>query len=193
MTMRSLAVIGLCLVGVPLSTAFVSQSNSLAQTSTPGSSGLPGRVHPAFVNAPSTSRPGFTSDRSQSSTELNMFMGSDGGVLGIGTPELVGSRGVFACEVRRNVIPALIHIRNIFCMYPLTLSGIFTASLLLVYNFVGGLFCLGSIRFVQIGQGDWKVCTELSNLYHRGHIDSGKQFGVPIAIGRNSKGPTRTQ
>jgi hypothetical protein len=28
------------------------------------------------------------------------------------------------------------------------------------YDFVGGVFCVGSGRFVQVGQGDWKVCAK---------------------------------
>jgi hypothetical protein len=42
---------------------------------------------------------------SSSSTELHMFMGSDGGILGIGTPELV-----------RRWIYIIIYIYDIFCL-----------------------------------------------------------------------------
>jgi Sec-independent protein translocase protein TatA len=58
-------------------------------------------VSPGVATRPLQSQPGWTSPpvvsqqqrsiqntRSSSSTELNMFMGSDGGILGIGTPEL---------------------------------------------------------------------------------------------------------
>ena len=43
--------------------------------------------NPTVVQAPTTPSP--ISRSTNSNTELNSFMGSDGGILGIGTPELV--------------------------------------------------------------------------------------------------------
>jgi hypothetical protein len=88
----------------------------------------------------------------KTNTELNMFMGSDGGILGIGTPEIVSA----SCILQRK--PSI-------CLQSLTIhvsfiSRNFFIPIILVHNFVGGLFCVGSLRFVQADEGNWKVCTK---------------------------------
>jgi hypothetical protein len=105
----------------------------------------------AFVATPTSAKVLDVPAR-KTNTELNMFMGSDGGVLGIGTPELVST----SCILQRK--PPI-------CLRSLTIhisfiSRHFFIPIILVHNFVGGLFCVGSLRFVQADEGNWKVGTK---------------------------------
>ena len=76
--------------GAPLGTlAFVSSSKGVAKSS-PSM-----RENCAFLPSSVSYRPASA----PSPTQLNMFMGSDGGILGIGTPELVRARMLVSIPV----------------------------------------------------------------------------------------------
>ena len=102
--------------------------------------------------------------RSTMKSELNMFMGSDGGILGIGTPEIVRSYYIYIyiCIVEYHilVISPEPPTSSLFVSY----SSLYSFSL--VYNSLGGIFCLGSFRFVQAHEGNWKNLSTLSHLYY---------------------------
>jgi hypothetical protein len=73
---------------------------------------------------------------SASSTSLNMFMGSDGGILGIGGPELVSPIEMMLLtlfKLQRSAIGSLFQ-SNLFCV---------------VHHFAGWIFCSRTIRSVQ--------------------------------------------
>jgi hypothetical protein len=110
----------------------------------------------AFVTTPTPAKVLDVPAR-KTNTELNMFMGSDGGILGIGTPELVSA----SC---------ILQLKQAICLQALTIhisyvSRIFFVPIILVHNFVGGLFCIGSLRFVQGDEGNWKVCTKSEDFF----------------------------
>lgn len=73
----------ICLGAPFVSFAFVSETNSLVTSRSQQFS----RQSPAFL-PPSTPFSIAKTTKQQSPTQLN-FMGSDGGILGIGTPEVV--------------------------------------------------------------------------------------------------------
>lgn len=77
------------LLAAPLcAVAFVSNSGSLGYTSNAASPSASRPINPTFLPPSSVNIPSRAAS-SSSQTKLNMFMGSDGGILGIGTPELV--------------------------------------------------------------------------------------------------------
>jgi len=164
--------LSLFLIGAPLCTlAFVSNNNhnhAGAVATTTRSRSSP--INPAFLPSPKTSA-AWCPSRSASSTQLNMFMGSDGGILGIGTPELV--RG-YALTKFGGFVSLVAHRLLLDCV----LCGSFSHSsisfsfvLCLVYNSCCRIFCIGAFRFVQIDQRGGKVCAKLTNLYCGGHVD----------------------
>ena len=121
-----------------------------------------------------------------SSSELNMFMGSDGGILGVGTPEVVrhtllfwsegeGSQSVTVLLTPGFFLLCSTVVFSIFC--PLFLFLLFLLSVCLIYllcihhvyvfipghNFVGRLLCLGPQRFVQIGPRSGEIHSKHSH------------------------------
>jgi hypothetical protein len=90
------------------------------------------------------------------STELN-FMGSDGGILGVGPPELVCRRFVLFLlllvfgELRVELTFMFTFFHSLppfrFILFYWLMYFVFALSIyiqLIVYNFVGGLFCFGT-------------------------------------------------
>lgn len=79
-------------------------------------------------------------------------MGSDGGILGVGGPELVRVLSLSLLDV--SLSPSLSSHSNHTSLVPIPIS-------LKGHNPIGRLLCLGTFRLVQVGQGSWKVCAKL--------------------------------
>jgi hypothetical protein len=153
-----------------------------------------------------------------------MFMGSDGGILGVGTPEIVRfslvetskqahTNDLIQCVLSvltRSVLLSFVwrcSVHTTYCCFnvydlicfawgssfymigwhtimimdwlDLCMDGSLLSLSIFIYihkndldyDFVGGLFCVGCGRFVQVGQGDWKVCAKFQNV---GNASDGK-------------------
>lgn len=86
----------------------------------------------------------------QSSSSLQMFLGSDGGLLGVGAPEVVS----FLTNYR---FP--LYLACTLSMY----THLQSSRSLLGDNFIGGLLCLGTIGFIQTHERNWKGHSKLSH------------------------------
>lgn len=147
----------------------------------PGVARLATQQPPGWTLTPR--QPQHQNPRTGSITELNMFMGSDGGVLGIGTPELV--RGLYRQDkclssilsqcTKKHTHTHKARKQLIFFAVALFLVPISFFQIFIVYNFVGGVFCIGPLGFVQTYQRSWKICSKCANLFGRSDLANWKQ------------------
>lgn len=80
----------------PASAAFTSSTSSLSST---GSKMSINQGHGAFMGRGMRLRTApIVKKKSNRKGDVGMFLGSDGGILGVGTPEVVSTHLLFFCE-----------------------------------------------------------------------------------------------
>lgn len=115
--------------GASIVLALVTLIIGSAEGFAPSTSALP---HKRFVATPKSARAVGVSNR-KTRTELR-FMGSDGGILGIGTPEVVSGKWMMQSRIASFPQSLNSNVASLFAMRNPTI---------LVHDSIGGIFCFG--------------------------------------------------